>query len=149
MLKFFALLAAGYTLVLAAIYLMQDRMLYLPNVPGRALTVTPGAERMDYEDVSIETDDGVTLHGWFVPGGTGRVLLFFHGNAGNISHRLESINSSGTSRCGSSSSTIEATGKAEAERLNMVSTVTQTRRGVTSPIRVACDLRTLSFSAAP
>ena len=43
MLKFFALLAAGYTLVLAAIYLMQDRMLYLPNVPGRALTVTPGA----------------------------------------------------------------------------------------------------------
>ncbi len=91
MLKFFALLAAGYTLVLAAIYLMQGRMLYLPNVPGRALTVTPGAERMDYEDVSIETDDGVTLHGWFVPGGTGRVLLFFHGNAGNISHRLESI----------------------------------------------------------
>ncbi len=91
MLKFFALLAAGYALVLVAIYLMQGRMLYLPNVPGRALAVTPDAERLDYEDVSIETDDGVTLHGWFVPGGTGRVLLFFHGNAGNISHRLESI----------------------------------------------------------
>ena len=68
MLKFFALLAAGYALVLVAIYLMQGRMLYLPNVPGRALAVPPNADRLDYEDVSIETDDGVTLHGWFVPG---------------------------------------------------------------------------------
>ena len=89
--KFFLLLAAGYCLVLATAYLMQGRMLYLPNVPGRTLTLTPANERMDYEDVSIETADGVRLHGWFVPGGTRRVLLFFHGNAGNISHRLESI----------------------------------------------------------
>ena len=33
-------------------------MLYLPNVPGRALTMTPADARMDYEDVSIETADG-------------------------------------------------------------------------------------------
>ena len=91
MLKFFLLLAAGYGLVLLIIYLMQDRMLYLPNVPGRTLTMTPTDARMDYEDVSIETADGVTLHGWFIAGGSPRVLLFFHGNAGNISHRLDSI----------------------------------------------------------
>ena len=91
MVKFFLLLAAAYGLVLATIYLLQGRMLYLPNVPGRALTQTPAAERMDYEDVHIETADGVSLHGWFVPGATERVVLFFHGNAGNISHRLASI----------------------------------------------------------
>ena len=91
MLKFIALLAAAYGLILATAYFMQGRMLYLPNMPGRTLTLTPAVERMDYEDVSIETADGVTLHGWFVPGRSQRVLLFFHGNAGNISHRLGSI----------------------------------------------------------
>ncbi len=91
MLKFFFVLAAGYGLVLAIIYLMQGRMLYLSNVPGRTLSMTPADARMEYEDVSIETVDGVTLHGWFIVGRSPLVLLFFHGNAGNISHRLDSI----------------------------------------------------------
>jgi fermentation-respiration switch protein FrsA (DUF1100 family) len=91
MLKFFLVIAAGYGLVLAIVYLMQGRMLYLSNVPGRTLAMTPADARMDYEDVSIETADGVTLHGWFIAGRSRRVLIFFHGNAGNISHRLDSI----------------------------------------------------------
>ena len=73
------------------VYLMQARMLYLPDVPGRSLDRTPADIGAGYRDVSIETSDGVRLHGWYVPGDSGRVLLFFHGNAGNISHRLESI----------------------------------------------------------
>ncbi|MEO1249772.1 MAG: alpha/beta hydrolase, partial [Pseudomonadota bacterium] len=37
-------------------------------------------------------EDGVTLDAWFVPAPDARgTLLFFHGNAGNISHRLESV----------------------------------------------------------
>lgn len=41
-----------------------------------------------YEDVLFQTGDGVNLHGWFVPG-TGKItLLWFHGNAGNISNRI-------------------------------------------------------------
>lgn len=91
MLKFLLLLLVGYGLIVAVVYVMQGRMLYLPNVPGRALTMTPGNAGMDYQNVSIETDDGVPLHGWFIVGRSSRVLLFFHGNAGNISHRLESI----------------------------------------------------------
>ncbi len=91
MLKFFLFLAACYGLVLVIIYLMQGRMLYLSSVPGRTLTMTPADAGMDYEDVSIETADGLTLHGWFIAGRSPRVLLFFHGNAGNISHRLDSI----------------------------------------------------------
>jgi fermentation-respiration switch protein FrsA (DUF1100 family) len=70
---------------------MQGRMLYLANVPGRELTATPGDIGLGYEDIAIETADGVRLHGWFIPGESRRVVLFFHGNAGNISHRLESI----------------------------------------------------------
>jgi fermentation-respiration switch protein FrsA (DUF1100 family) len=38
------------------------------------------------------TRDGVSLHGWFIPSpDTESVVLFCHGNAGNISHRLDSI----------------------------------------------------------
>jgi hypothetical protein len=84
-------LAVGYGLLAAITYLMQGRMLYLSGVPGRNLSMTPADVGMDYEDVSIDTVDGVTLHGWFVPGRSSGVLLFFHGNAGNISHRLDSI----------------------------------------------------------
>jgi len=90
-LKFILLLITSYGLLVAVVYVMQGRMLYLPNMPGRALTMTPSDVGMDYQDVSIETEDGVALHGWFIEGRSTRVLLFFHGNAGNISHRLDSI----------------------------------------------------------
>ena len=91
MLKFILVVAAGYGLLVLVVYLMQARMLYLPDVPGRSIDVTPAGIGLRYEDVSIETADGVSLHGWFIPGQSSRTLLFFHGNAGNISHRLESI----------------------------------------------------------
>jgi hypothetical protein len=91
MLKLFFAIAAGYALLIVAVYFLQGRMLYLAHVPGRTLTMTPADVGMDYQDASIETADGVKLHGWFIPGRSSRVLLFFHGNAGNISHRLDSI----------------------------------------------------------
>jgi hypothetical protein len=47
---------------------------------------------MSYDDVSIKTDDGETLHGWIIPHENARsTLLYFHGNAGNIADRVESI----------------------------------------------------------
>jgi len=91
MLKFVLIIAACYGLLVAVVYLMQGRMLYLANVPGRDLMATPAAVDLRYEEIAIETADGVRLHGWYVPGESNRVLLFFHGNAGNISHRLHSI----------------------------------------------------------
>jgi len=91
MLKFILVVASGYILLVVLVYFMQGRMLYLADVPERTLTMTPTDVGMDYQDVSIETSDGVTLHGWFIAGRSPKVLLFFHGNAGNISHRLDSI----------------------------------------------------------
>ena len=56
------------------------------------LESTPAQWGMDYEDVAMQAADGVRLHGWYVPAaGAERVLLFFHGNAGNISHRRDSL----------------------------------------------------------
>jgi len=89
-------LLAGLALIYAALgvalYLFQGSMVFLANLPGRALDATPADIGLQYEDVGIDTADGERLHGWYVPAINARgTLLFFHGNAGNISHRLESI----------------------------------------------------------
>ena len=85
-------LALIYVAFGAVLYLFQGSMVFLANLPGRALDATPADIGLLYEDVAIETTDGERLHGWYLPAPDARgVLLFFHGNAGNISHRLESI----------------------------------------------------------
>lgn len=85
--------AASLYLVLGLLlYLFQGSMIFLSAMPGRDLETTPQDIGLDYEDVFIETTDDERLHGWFIPAMNSRgTLLFFHGNAGNISHRLDSI----------------------------------------------------------
>ncbi len=84
--------ASIYLLLALTIYLLQGKMVFLSGLPGRALTATPGDIGLEYEDVSLTTSDDERLHGWYVPATDRRgVVLFFHGNAGNISHRLDSI----------------------------------------------------------
>ena len=42
------------------------------------------------KDVSIQASDGVRLHGWWLPRpGAQLATLHLHGNAGNVTHRLE------------------------------------------------------------
>ena len=85
-------LAGAYAALVAFVYLIQARLLYLPDVAGRGLVATPAMIGLPFEDVRLTTDDAVELHGWFVPApGARRVVLFLHGNAGNISHRLDSL----------------------------------------------------------
>ncbi len=91
MLKLLLAIVTIYAVFVAFIYVTQHRMLYFPNLPGRALIGSPLNVGLAYEDVAIETADNVRLHGWWVPGHSQYALLFFHGNAGNISHRLDSI----------------------------------------------------------
>lgn len=92
LLKLLAGAGLAYAALVGGVYLFQSHLLYLPEVPSRTLAADPGALGLDFQDVALETADGVALHGWYVPApGARRVLLFFHGNAGNISHRLDSI----------------------------------------------------------
>lgn len=49
-------------------------------------------EQLKFEDVWFEAADGTRLHGWFCPCEQPRgVVLFAHGNAGNLSHRAERL----------------------------------------------------------
>lgn len=82
--------AAVYAIFCAVLFFLQDGIIYQPL---REIVLTPSDVGFQFEDVRFRTVDGVDLHGWFIPAKErgGRVLLFSHGNAGNISHRLDSI----------------------------------------------------------
>lgn len=86
------LLAAVYGGLMLVAYLAQARLMFQPNFGGRSLDATPDSAGLQFENVGIETADGERLHGWWIPHPTPRAsLLFSHGNAGNISHRLDSV----------------------------------------------------------
>ncbi len=90
--KFLILVVCLYAGVTALIYFRQSSLIYYPNVAGRGLTATPQQIGLAFEDVELVTEDKIHLHGWFIPSDNAHgTLLFFHGNAGNISHRLDSI----------------------------------------------------------
>lgn len=83
-------LAVGYGAITGLAFAFQDHLLFQPS---SGLIATPTDVGLDYETVRLDTEDGETLHGWWVPAsGVSRgTLLFFHGNAGNISGRIESV----------------------------------------------------------
>ncbi len=59
--------------------------------PERSYAATPADFGLRSEDLSIESRGGVVLKGWWIAGGGRRALLYFHGNGGNISHRLDRV----------------------------------------------------------
>jgi len=82
-------LAIAYGAVLVLVYLFQSHLVYFPGT-GREAVVTPQSYGLRYESVPIRTADGETLDAWWVPAENARgTVLFFHGNAGNISHRID------------------------------------------------------------
>ena len=86
------LLVAGYALLAILVFAFQPRMLFLPDIGGRGAGIDPTAIGLQFEDVWIDTEDGERLHAWWIPHpGSRGSLLFSHGNAGSIAHRLESI----------------------------------------------------------
>jgi len=60
--------------------------------PDRQLDDNPSNWDLFYKDVQFLTPDEQKLHGWFFPlSEKSPVLIFCHGNAGNISHRIENV----------------------------------------------------------
>lgn len=71
------------------LYFFQPRFVYYPLA---GMAAAPDQAGLAYEDVSLTSADGLTLHGWYLPHPTPRAtLLFLHGNGGNISHRLDKL----------------------------------------------------------
>jgi len=100
-----------FALLLAGLRLLERTGLYLPT---SAHLAHPGSYGFRYEEKIVETADGERLDAWWIPAeGNDRpkgvedpplpplpplpkvpgapVILFFHGNGGNISHRIQKI----------------------------------------------------------
>jgi len=60
--------------------------------PEAELEYSPDELKLSYKEVYFSSQDGQRLHGWLFPlKNDSPVILFCHGNAGNISHRLDII----------------------------------------------------------
>ena len=78
----------GFALVL---YFFQSHLVFYPET-GREIIAAPSQVGLPHEDIRLTTDDGLSLHGWFIPAAEARgTVLFLHGNAGNISHRIDTL----------------------------------------------------------
>lgn len=82
-------LGLGWLLLSLLLFVFQEHYVFFPS---RHIVATPDVAGLDYEPVSIRSSNGNRISGWYVPAIEARgVVLFLHGNAGNISHRLHSL----------------------------------------------------------
>ena len=77
-----------YIVLALLLTVFQSKFVFMP---GKTIFMTPDEKGMDYEELWIAVPDGTKINAWFIkaedPKGT---LLFCHGNAGTMSHRIES-----------------------------------------------------------
>lgn len=78
------------------LYHAQDNFLFYPELPShsRVFIPIPSMYSLPYENVQIRTSDGVSLHMFFIHQPKERqrqspTIIFLHGNAGNMGHRLQ------------------------------------------------------------
>ena len=96
----------GLLLLVLLVRMFEERLVFFPD---RYATNEWDPSRMgvEVEDVFLTTSDGVRLHAWWAPAssfakatedkpaeqapGTALTILYFHGNAGNLTNRIENI----------------------------------------------------------
>lgn len=86
--------AVAYLILILAVLIVAwptqlERMfVFFPTI---GLDYTPDQVGLTYEDVYFTNETGARLHAWYVPGKSDITWLWFHGNGGNISHRVEEM----------------------------------------------------------
>ena len=92
--KYFYLIASSiflaYFVVTIFIYFYQRNLLYHPNENN----YLNDKINFDYEEIFIETEKDIKLRSWFIKKDLNKfkTLVFFHGNAGNLSNRIYKLN---------------------------------------------------------
>ena len=82
-------IAAGiYISLMLLLFVFQSSLIYFPD---NRIISTPHEIGLKFDAIDFRSMDGVELFGWFIPGDSDVVVLFCHGNAGNISNRLDSL----------------------------------------------------------
>ena len=83
---FFKLCVLAYFILVAALYFAQRSFVYFSN---HDVPATPD----DVVNVVVKTKDDITIKSWYVPrtDHSKPVIVYFHGNAGNFSHRSPKV----------------------------------------------------------
>ncbi|MDO6443205.1 alpha/beta hydrolase [Marinobacter sp. 2_MG-2023] len=81
------------SLFLAAVALSQNGCSSLFFFPDKTTYITPDRLNLTYENIYLDTADGETLHGWWLPAENDALgtVYFLHGNAQNISSHLLNV----------------------------------------------------------
>ena len=84
--------------LVGVVYQIQDNLLYYPEEPetSRLFIMRPSTYNLPFEDLSIPTRDGLLINAYFMAQPTPlcskmHTMVIFHGNAGNIGHRLSNV----------------------------------------------------------
>jgi uncharacterized protein len=81
--------AVGYAALVGGLYLFQRQLLYLPD---RTRPELAGLAKLGVREVTLSTDDGLSLLSWYLPAHPGRpVIAYFHGNGGHIGYRFQRL----------------------------------------------------------
>jgi fermentation-respiration switch protein FrsA (DUF1100 family) len=79
-------LFGGYIGLLGMLLFLENRLIYHPS------PVSVPAPTSDIQDIDLASADGTRIHAWWYPAKESKdVLLYCHGNAGNLSHRGPTI----------------------------------------------------------
>lgn len=83
---FIAAIIAVYAMVCVYMFTFQRNFLYIPTVG----TDSPAQYGLvDFRAVNLHADDGTALQAWYHPAKENHpTIIYFHGNAGNLSHRV-------------------------------------------------------------
>jgi fermentation-respiration switch protein FrsA (DUF1100 family) len=83
----------AYIVVLLAVMIGYAKYVESKTVffPSREMEITPEFIKLPYEEINLKTPDKLKINSWFIPATSRYTVLFCHGNAGNISTRLEKI----------------------------------------------------------
>jgi hypothetical protein len=77
--------AIVYLLVVVCMMFLEESLIFFPSKYPEGDWRPRG---LAFEDAQFQAADGTKLHGWYVPHDSPRaVILFCHGNAGNVTHR--------------------------------------------------------------
>jgi fermentation-respiration switch protein FrsA (DUF1100 family) len=83
-----------HLIIIIVLFVVYVRYLESKSVfyPAGPLFATPAELGLPFEDVTIQTEDHIKIHGWLIKSpSAASTLIFLHGNAGNIGDRLGKI----------------------------------------------------------
>ncbi len=85
---FLMFIMCAYLVFVFILYVLQKKLIYFPE---KGMTLSPSSVGLEWEQWFVPTPDGVKLSVWWVPVKKAHAytILFFHGNAGNNSYRVD------------------------------------------------------------